>query len=398
MAEIKYWLWLSALGLSPKATAALMRRYSDAEAVFYAPADEYAALPSITKAERAKLQNRELGTAARILSDCHRLGIDIITLQDARYPGRLRDIPDAPAVLYVKGTLPDVDSEPAVAVIGTRQASPYGLKMCRRISFEMAKSGAVLISMLSEGIDRECARSCVFAGGSCVGVMGTAIDEEKYFYKDILGRGALISEYPPGMESRKHFFRERNRIAAALCHGLVVVEAPERSGALLFAAEALEQGRGIFAVPGNADSSTSVGTNQLIKQGAKPVTNGWDVLEDFEYLFPNKLKRPDASVSVPELDDEKSQTPPKAEKATVKDIDKPAAPGYIDLREQLSELSEPQLKIISSIGRDEVHVDEIIQRSGLSTAAVLAQLTILETKGYVRRSPGRRYSLNIKSK
>lgn len=398
MAEMKYWLWLSALGLSPKATGALMSRYGDAEALFYAPAEEYEKLSAVTKAERARLGKRELESAERINARCQSLGIDIITMQDARYPKKLRELPDAPAVIYVKGRLPDVDSCPTVAVIGTRRASHYGLKMCRKLSFEMAKSGAVLISMLSEGIDGECARSCFLAGGKCIGVMGTAIDADKALYRDVVARGALISEYPPGMENRKHFFRDRNRIAAALCHGVVVIEAPEKSGTLLFAAEALEQGREVFAVPGNADSATSVGTNRLIKEGAKPVTEGWDVLEDFEYLFPNKLKRPAEAISVPALSAEKKESSAKAEKATVKDIDKPAAPGYIDLREQLSNLSQPQLKIISIMDRDETHVDEIIERSGLSTAAVLAQLTFLETKGYVRRLPGRRYSLNTKSK
>ena len=127
-----------------------------------------------------------------------------------------------------------------------------------------------------------CARSCFLAGGKCIGVMGTAIDADKALYRDVVARGALISEYPPGMENRKHFFRDRNRIAAALCHGVVVIEAPEKSGTLLFAARALEQGREVFAVPGNADSFNSVGTNGLIKQGAKPVTRGWDVTGERE--------------------------------------------------------------------------------------------------------------------
>ncbi len=389
MAAIKYWLWLSALDISPRAKASLIRHYQDAERVYFAAEGEYKNIPGVTAVEAKRLEKRALADTDKILAHCEKQGIGIITMQDAGYPRRLRELMDAPLVLYVKGRLPDVDSMPAVAVIGTRRASSYGIKMARKLSYETAKCGGIVISMLSEGIDRESAKAAVMAEGLCIGVLGTAHEKDEPLYRDIARHGALISEYPPGRESRKHFFRERNRIAAGLCHGVVVVEAPEKSGTLLFAAEALEQGRELFAVPGNADAPNSVGTIELIKQGAKPVTCGWDMLEEFEYLFPGKLNKPVAPIEIPE---------PGPQKATVKDIDKPRPPVYIDLREQLKELSAEQLQIISAIEGEDTHIDDLIERTGLSTAKVLAQLTILEIKGYVRRSAGRRISLNIKSK
>lgn len=396
MGAVKYWVWLSCLnGVSNRSKAAVARHYKDAETAYFAPTGDYAKVPGLTAQESAILETRDISAAEKALSLCRNMGIDIITMQDARYPSRLRDIVDAPVALYVKGRLPDFTKAPAIAVIGTRRASAYGLKMGRSLSYELAKSGACIISMLSDGIDRETAKGCIQAGGCCIGVLGTAHERDNPLYRDIIKTGALISEYAPGTEGKKHFFRERNRIASALCHGVAVVEAPAKSGALLFAAQALEQGREVFALPGNADAPNSVGTNALIKQGAKPVTCGWDLLEEFEYLFPGRLSRT-ADTVPPPMPETEPVTP--AHKATVKDIDKPKREEYIDLRAQLCELNTEQLQIISAIEGEDCHIDEIIEKTGLSTAKVLAQLTILEIKGYVRRSAGRRISLNIKSK
>ena len=402
MGALKYWLWLSGQsGLSCRCKAAVIEHFQDAERAFFAAAAAFETIPGVSKAEAALLEKRELDTAERILAECGRQGIDIITMQDARYPKRLKNIFNPPVVLYVKGTLPDVDNLPALAVIGTRSASAYGLKMGRNLSYEISRAGAVVISMLGEGIDREAAKGCLMAGGCCIGVLGTAHEKENALQRDIIASGALISEYPPGIKQQKYFFKERNRIASGLSHGVVVVEAPEKSGTLLFAAEALEQGREIYAVPGNADAPNSVGTIGLIKQGAKPVTCGWDAVEELFYLFPQKLKKPEGPMSVPAVQAEKeqpAQSPAPRQETTIKAVDKPKTGEYIDLREQLSQLNEEQLAIINAIHGEDTHIDDIIERSGISTAKVLAQLTILEIKGYVRRSAGRRISLNIKSK
>ena len=399
MGAMKYWLCLSGQkGISCRARAAIVRYYRDAESAFFAPGGEFEKIPGLTKLESELLEKRDLSHAERILADCQRLGIELITMQDARYPKRLKYISDPPVLLYVKGKLPDVDNVPALAIIGTRKATPYGIKMGRKLSYETAKSGGTVISLLTEGIDREAARGCLLADGSCIAVLGTGIDRLNSIQRDIITNGALVSEYPPNMPTQKHFYRERNRIASGLSHGVIVVEAPEKSGTLLFAAEALEQGREVFAVPGNADAINSVGTIELIKQGAKPVTCGWDALEEFEYLFPNTLKRPGGEIELPPMPperEEKTAPKAKAQETTIKDVDKQKSEGYIDLREQLSGLDEEQLKIISAIEGDSTHVDDIIVRTGLSTAKVLSQLTLLEIKGFIRRSAGRRVSLNI---
>lgn len=403
MGAIRYWLWLSGQGgVSPQAKSALIGHYGDAECAFFAPAGEYEKIPGISKTEAARLEKRELSAADRILADCAGQGIEIITMQDAAYPKILRDIFAPPVVLYVKGKLPDLEARPAVAVIGTRKASSYGLKMGRQLAFDIARSGGVVISMLSDGIDKHAALGCIQADGCCIGVLGMGHGAENGFYRDIVAGGALISEYPPNTPSQRHFFRDRNRIASGLSRAVLVVEAPENSGALLFASVALEQGMEIFAVPGNADAPNSVGPIELIKQGAKPVTCGWDVLCELEYLFPDSIKKPEDNLCVPELPDEKRLSvdapAPESRETTKKSVDNAKPSGYIDLHEQLSTLNEDQLKIITAIEADDTHIDDIIERTGLSTARVLAQLTVLEIRGFVRRSAGRRISLNIKSK
>lgn len=406
MPAIKYWIWLSAqTAVSARARAALAEHYGDAERAYFAPPGEYKTIKGVTEKEAAILEKREISCADRILGECERQGISVITMQDALYPKRLMNIFAPPVVLYVRGNLPDVDSVPAIAVIGTRHPTPYGLKMGHRMAFEIAKHGGTVISLLTDGIDINAAKGCLLAGGRCIGVLGTAHESGGMLHDDIAACGALVSEYPPGTDTLKSFFRDRNRIASGLSHGLVVVEAPERSGCLLFASEALEQGREIFAVPGNADAANSVGTISLLKQGAKPVTCGWDVMSEFEHLFPDKVLCPPPERLVDPVRTDAAESAEKAEiqpqnrpVSAKKEIDKKKGKVYIDLKDQLSQLSEEQLKIIAAIDGGETHIDDIIENTGLSAAKVLSQLTVLEIRGYVRRSAGRRICLNISSK
>ena len=409
MSSLRYWVWLSSVSFAnPRAKYALIERYGDAESAFLAPPGEYRSLPGVSANEAEIFERRDLREADRILEACRREHIQILTLADAAYPQRLRNIFAPPVVLYIKGRLPDVDSIPSVAVIGTRRATPYGIKMGRDIAYEIANCGGIVVSGLTEGIDRAAARGCLLAGGCCIGVLGTAHGEGGELREDVIATGALVSEYPPGTKMEKRFFRDRNRISAGLSHAVCVVEAPERSGSLLFAQEALEQGKEIFAVPGNADAENSAGIMILLKQGARPAACGWDVLEDFEALYPDRISRPGTDRHAPPLTKneavsaarpvkpavQKTKSEEKRETSSKKEIDKQKSAGYIDLHEQLKGLSEDQLQIVTAIGRGETHIDDIIEATGMSTAKVLSQLTILEIKGYIRRSAGRRVSLN----
>ena len=399
MASIKYWVWLSAqTGVSPAAKAALLRHYGDAETAFFAPAGEFGRIKGISAGDAAVLESRDMSRVEDILAGCRQLDIRPVTMQDADYPERLRNIFAPPAVIYVKGKLPELDDEAAIAVIGTRKASPYGLKMGSRLASEIVRCGGIVISGLTSGVDAAAARGALLAEGVCIGVLGTSHDMEKgSLARDVCVKGALISEYPPGTQPLRSHFRDRNRISAGLSVGVTVVEAPEKSGALLFAAEANDQGKEIFAVPGNADAPNSAGTIALMQEGAKPVRTGWDILCEFADLFPGKLRQAEAA-EMPENGKNHAETGEKEPEGAKKGIDKEKSRGYIDLKEQLARLSEEQLKIISAIDKGASHIDDVIENTGLSTPKVLAQLTVLEIKGFIRREPGKRISLNTAKK
>ena len=399
MASIKYWVWLSAqTGVSPAAKAALLRHYGNAETAFFAPAGEFGRIKGISAWDAAVLESRDMSRVEDILAGCRQLDIRPVTMQDADYPERLRNIFAPPAVIYVKGKLPELDDEAAIAVIGTRKASPYGLKMGSRLAFEIVRCGGIVISGLTSGVDAAAARGALLADGICIGVLGTSHDMEKgSLAGDVCVKGALISEYPPGTQPLRSHFRDRNRISAGLSVGVTVVEAPEKSGALLFAAEANDQGKEIFAVPGNADAPNSAGTIALMQEGAKPVRTGWDILCEFADLFPGKLRQAEIA-EMPENGKNHAETGEKEPEGAKKGIDKEKSRGYIDLKEQLARLSEEQLKIISAIDKGASHIDDVIENTGLSTPKVLAQLTVLEIKGFIRREPGKRISLNTAKK
>ncbi|MBQ9720234.1 MAG: DNA-protecting protein DprA, partial [Oscillospiraceae bacterium] len=239
MAALKYWLWLSSAGLSPNAKAALLGCFGDAEAVFHAPDGAYSGVKGVTRSEAAILERRDLSLAEDVYAECERQGLQMLSLQDAAYPTRLKHIFAPPVVLYVKGRLPDMETQPPIAVIGTRRGSDYGLRMASALAGEIVRCGGVVISLLTGGIERAAAQSALREGGGCIGVLATAHERETHsLAARVAESGALISEYPPFTRTVNSFFRDRNRIAAGLSAGVLVVEAPERSGTHLFVQEA----------------------------------------------------------------------------------------------------------------------------------------------------------------
>ena len=227
MSALKYWIWLSSLeGVSVRAKAAVIRRFGDAESAFFAPKGVLGGTEGVSPAEAAVLEQKKLGRADEILGDCEEQKLTIVTMQDALYPKRLRAIWAPPAVLYVKGRLPYIDDEAAIAVVGTRSASAYGIKMSRQIAGEIVRCGGIVVSGLTNGVDAAAAYGALEAGGICIGVLGTAHEmQESELSRDVCQRGALVSEYAPGTRSLKSFFRDRNRIASGLSVGVVAVEA-----------------------------------------------------------------------------------------------------------------------------------------------------------------------------
>ena len=392
-----YWIWLSLLNLSPRAVTAVLQHCGDAERAYAEESDAFHGVRGITAREAKALENRDLTAAEFSLRRCREQKLRILPLTDPAYPERLKQIAEPPAALYIQGEFPELDKAPVLAVIGTRRASAYGLRMSRELAFQIASGGATVLSLLTPGADEAAAAGMIQAGTPCIGVLGTAHEACRWpLMRQVAGNGAVVSEYPPGKEQFRHFFRERNRLAAGLSDGVVVVEAPEKSGTRLFVTEAAEQGKDVFAVPGNADAETAAGTLNLLKEGAKLVTCGTDVLEEYVLRFPelkNNLNRENSS-------DHKKTVPVSGEpdgtynSGNVSAVSAASAPE--DLRNQLQNLSADQLALIAAISPPATHVDDIVERSGLPVAKVLAQLTVLEIKGFVKREPGRNFSLNLK--
>lgn len=400
MSELQYWVWLSErLRLRPKRKLELLEAFGDVRRLYFAlEADYRAALGALTPGELRDLGDKDLTAANAALDALERNNLSMLTVRDAAYPERLRQIFDPPVVLYVRGRLPRLDDGVSVAVAGTRKASVYGLRTASRLGSEIAACGGIVVSGLTAGIDAEAARGALIADGVCIGVLGGPIDAPfaGFLQRDVARRGAVVSEFAPGSRIGKTGYRMRNRVTAGLSLAAVVVEAPANSGALLFAGDVLAENRELFAVPGNADAINAEGTNRLLKEGARPAVCGWDVLEDYAPLYPGAVRKAEAPEIPPEEPRETGEGFVKLrEPIRQKVIDKEKDRAYIDLQRQLERLSEPQLQIVTAMTEPHLHVDEIIRRSGLAARTVLSELTVLQLMGYVTQEQGKHFSLNV---
>ncbi len=413
MSGIVYWIWFAEKRLGLKARRALFERFGDPKGIYFSERGQLAELAELSPEATEAMLDKSLRDAERIVDRCGERDINIVTMQDAVYPERLRNIADPPCVLYVRGHLPAVDTEPVIAVVGTRKCTPYGAKIARDIAFEIAAKGGMVCTGLAEGIDSRAAEGALMAGGRVIGVLGTAIDEvfprfNGRLFDDVAATGAIVSEYPPGFPGNKMAFPMRNRIIAGLSLGVVVPEAPIRSGALITARHALENGRDVFASPANVDSPAGRGSNNLLRDGAIFTENGWDVLREYSARFPDKISEKGRG-SVPEEMHEPEENSAEAAREEAKSADKEPGKGFFKLRvpvkraknnaealkAQLEGLTENQLKLVSVMKKPSMHVDDIIDLSALPAATVLSELTMLQIKGFVKQEAGKRFTLNI---
>ena len=274
MAALKYWVWLASLpGVGSRAKLQLLEHFSSPEEIYYAQPEELLLTGAVNKAQAQLLADKSLARAEDVLSACAKTGQFIVTMDDTTYPSRLRDIFDPPLLLYGKGSMPLFDDEAAIAVVGTRSCTAYGLDVASQLGYELARQGALVLSGMAKGIDGAAMKGALRAGGFTAAVLGGGVDvvypaENRRIYEDVAATGVVLSEYPPGTEPMASHFPVRNRILSGLSLAAVVVEAPERSGALITASTALEQGREVFAVPGPINAPNSKGCNALIRDGA----------------------------------------------------------------------------------------------------------------------------------
>ena len=414
-----HWIWLAHRpGLGPRTRVELLRHFRDPEAVYFADEEALGNLELSTEA-RAALLDKNLDASEKILEQCRKKRLSILTLQDAAYPSRLKNIPDPPPVLYCKGQLPDFDGSPVIGVVGTRKASAYGLTVAKRMGYQIGKCGGIVVSGMAYGIDGLAMSGALTAGAKTVGVLGCGADivypqSNRALFRDVEAYGCILSEFAPGQPAAKWTFPMRNRIISGLSSGVLVVEAPEKSGALITARLALEQGRDVFAVPGNIDMPTCAGSNALLRDGAIMVSSGWDVLSEYQFQFPDKIHREETASHQKAYPDEVCQvasevekTPPKVAQTPripeempglkknleKKSIDKKPVEAYSDVNVDLSRLSEDEKRIVSSLQSGQRLVDDVIAETGMTTGKLLGVLTILELKGIIKRLPGKQIRL-----
>ena len=398
MSSLKYWIWLaSADGVGPVAASRLLEHFGTPEKIFIANADQYRDIEGSKTIDFSQLARKSLDAANKILASCMELGYRVITFQDALYPDRLRNIYDSPLVLYVRGNLPVVDEEAAVAIVGTRNCTPYGITSAENIGYRLAARGLVVVTGLARGVDTAAARGALRGGGRVIGVIGSGIDvvyppENASLFDDVAGSGAIISEYPPGTRAQRGHFPARNRIISGISLGVAVIEAPIKSGALITAAKALEQGRDVFALPGNVDAMSCEGSNSLLREGAIPILSAEDIVSEYTDLFPDKIT--DAMQTNTVASDGKSAIYAAGPRESIcpdrttgkKIIDNATGVDYIDLDKILSVLTGDEKLVVETIGAATMHVDDIIIKSMLSAQQVLPALTMLEISGYAVRT------------
>ncbi len=408
---MKYWLWLANLPtLNARKRNDLLYRFGTPENLFFADEQELVGPEGLTSAERRDIMSHDLSTAELILEQCESKGIRLLTQQDALYPERLKNIFDPPCVLYYKGKLPSLDEEAALCVVGSRSASPYGQQAASRLAYGLARAGVVIVSGLARGIDACAHIAALQAGAFTVAVLGCGVDvvypaDNTKLYHDIAATGLLLSEYPPGTRAIGSHFPVRNRLLSGLSLGTLVVEAPAHSGSLITARYALEQGRDVFAVPGNIDSPESRGANALIQAGAQLVCEPSDILKEYAALYPQKIIErnfaPQDIVTYPGARDEPSglltvadnQKVPVASKKTKAAVT--PAPKPIDLSPLLERFSEAGQAVLVSLVGAPKNADEIARAVSLPISRVLRELTMLELEGILTALPGGRYSLSL---
>lgn len=396
-----YWIWFAQLkGIPLWLKLVLLQHFSDPEEIFFAREDAFSQVEELHKEHLEALKERSVEEARKILEQCERKGIRVITLADSTYPTLLRHIQDPPVVLYYQGVLPDWDHQPCVGVVGTRKATVYGLQSAYQMGKQIAQCGGLVVSGVATGIDAKSMEGALDEGKPTVGVLGCGVDviyprNHRKLYARTRENGCLLSEYPPGDAPLGWHFPQRNRIISGISNAVLVVEAPQRSGALKTAEHARRQGRDVFAVPANMGNDNFVGSNTLLEEGATAALSGWRIVREYAALYPDGVCEP-GKLPVVNRDAEPqkvAQKPVVPEKLAKKDIDNPENTTYSVLDNEQSALSSQEQEVLSLIGRVPLHPDEVAARTDLPAAKVQAILTKLTIKGFLVGHGGGRVSL-----
>jgi DNA processing protein len=362
MPALRPWLTLKSIaGIGNLLFRRLIERFGSPEAVLDADEASLMTVQGLTpRLVAAVLRQRRSEAVERELEAVRQRRIAVVTQTDPRYPPLLLRIPDPPPFLYVEGTLPTAALN--IAVVGSRNATDYGIGATRRLCVDLVRQGVTIVSGMARGVDTAAHAGAIAGGGRTVAVLGTGLNriyprENKHLFHQIAESGAVISEFSLDTGPDAHHFPARNRIISGMCHGTVVVEATGRSGSLITARLAAEQNRDVFAVPGNIHSFKSVGTHALIREGAKLVAHAGDILDEYRHL-----QQP----TLPEAQPARPMHPP---------------------------LTEAEAQLIEALDVEAVHIDDLARKLTLPAGRLSGLLLQLELKGLVDQSPGKRFAL-----
>ena len=420
MDDILYWIWLSNICTpgTDLGDRLLLAFDKSAKAVYEATESDFKKIESLKPGIIEELCDKDISDANDIYNYCTQNGIGLLSYADDLYPERLRRIARAPLLLYYKGNFQNLNSCVCIGTVGTRSMTAYGKRESYRICYDLARAGVITVSGLARGVDTACHRGTIDGGGRTIAVLGCGINvvyppENSALMDEIAHFGTVITEYRPNTKPMGSNFPARNRIISGLCQGTLVIEADKHSGAMITAKYALMQGRDIFALPGKIGELNSMGTNELIQNGAKMVTKASDIVIEYEYLYPTRLNlqslpefKPKISFKKPKyvapenknllFDDDgkllkgqevkfKDPVQPKADKTPSKKSENK------EVTENLPELTKEEKTVYDYMPPNTaVTVDEIT-RHGVAVENVLVAMTFLEVKGYVAALPGGKY-------
>lgn len=441
-------IWFSLrVGVANPAFIPLLETYTPYE-LFSMNEEDIGALPCDEKLKRA-LCDKSLEESSRIWQYCRTNGVGILFWQEDAYPISLKSLKDPPLLLYYQGNLPDLNFRLCLAVVGTRSMSEYGKRMAYKIGYELSAVGTVVVSGLALGIDAVAAAGAIAAGGSTVAVLGCGIDVvypavHQTLMKEVLKHGAVMTEYPPATRPIGYHFPQRNRIISGLSQGTVVVEAGEKSGALITAEHAYRQGRQLFAVPGNVGEDNAAGTNRLLYEGVTMVLKPKDILDSYAFLYQDTLKlsrlpwaekHSDLDIGVlerlsvyvrqaPEKDpkpdsdrrggkktalpreeqgyrrepDQPRKRPARSETEGLSEekkqpVSPPVSKRAGDTSEQtLTTLSKTQRELFELLPLDQAVSVDYLVKAGYTMSDIMSAMTMLEIKGLVMALPGGLYA------
>ena len=423
----KHWIWLSQRsGLGHVGCKKLLAHHS-AEELYEMTSVQYETVR--LKGMRANwyepLLDKDLTEAERIMGECEKHKISIITYNDPIYPKRLKEIYDPPCVLYCKGTLPDVDGEATVGVVGTRRCTNYGLILTKQMASLIALSGGIVVSGGARGIDTMALYGAMNSYMPVICVLAGGLDqyyprENRKLFEDITRQGCLLSEFPPGAPSLQRNFVARNRLISGLSLAVLITEAPKNSGAMITAELALSQNRDVFTMERADSGPHSRGNEELIQSGCEAVRDGWELLSRYAGLYPGRLRdgrgreamqlqwqkqfgrthvlrspqEPQITeilqaetILQPELPASEASVMPKSTVTSEENRKTSAAPS----EKKVHDLPESEQKVLEIFGADPMELDEIIMRSGMDATAVATALTMLQIKKRIIKCFGNSY-------